>query len=270
MMRVEDRFENTLGSVWTVEETRDAAVTPSPEGLQLNLLPISGIHYSNAQISDYYHREESRLHFNFRWRPPLRMTVTARAQVENQPVTALRGTAGFGFWNHPFSVDAKRLPWLPQSIWFFYSSPPNNMQFAHGVRGCGWKAATMDAAHWRAVLLTPFALPGALLMQAPRLYNWLWKPIQRTLKISERTLDVDLLAARHTYTIDWRSDGAVFAVDDEIVLETPFAPRGAAGFISWLDNRYLIATPQGNFGYGTLPIEQSQSLILEHVLIEGM
>ena len=35
-----------------------------------------------------------------------------------------------------------------------------------------------------------------------------------------------LLAERHTYTLDWRQDGAIFAVDGAAVLETPYAPRG--------------------------------------------
>ena len=93
--------------------------------------------YVNAQISDYP---------PFRWRPPLRLTVTAQASS-----AALRGTAGFGFWNHPFSPVGWSLR-LPQAIWFFFGSPPNNMALAQGVPGYGWKAATISANRW------PFAL----------------------------------------------------------------------------------------------------------------
>jgi hypothetical protein len=224
-----------------------------------------GTQYSNAQITDYYFKHEGKLHFNFGWRPPLRMTVTAWAQ---QPKDELCGTAGFGFWNHPFSPDVKRRPRLPQAIWLFYSSPPNNMQLAYGVPGHGWKAATIDAT--RALPLVPFALPAVLLMRVPRLYHRLWKPIQRALKVGEVALNAELLASRHTYTINWHPNHATFAVDDEVVMETPFAPRGALGFVAWLDNQYAIVTPQGKFGFGTIAVEQPQSLILEHVLIESM
>jgi hypothetical protein len=261
-MRVEYRFENAVNPMWDVAEIGSGVVAPSTDGLRLTVNPTSETQYSNAQISDYYVREAGKLRFNFRWRPPLRMTVTAWAQHSHP----LRGTAGFGFWNHPFSPDMKRLPRLPQAIWFFFGSPPNNMQLAYGVPGHGWKSATIDAT--RALPLAPFTLPAMLLMRIPRLYERMWQPIQRALKIGEFALDSELLASRHTYTLNWQIDHAVFAVDDEIVLETSFAPRGALGFVAWLDNQYAIVTPQGNFGFGTIAVAQAQSLILERVTIE--
>jgi hypothetical protein len=295
-MRLEDRFENAVGPVWDIAEVGNGMVVPSPTGLWLTVNPTPGTQYSNAQITDYYFKRAGKLHFNFGWRPPLRMTVTARAQVPRKPqvvdsstttqgksgsdsrlnptipsesprlIGALRGTAGFGFWNHPFSPDMKRLPRLPQAIWFFFGSPPNNMQLAYGVPGCGWKAATIDAT--RALYLAPFALPAVLLMRVPRLYKLLWKPIQRALKIGEVALDMGLLASRHTYTIDWHFNHAIFTVDDKIVLETPFAPGGALGFVAWLDNQYAVVTPQGHFGFGTVAVAQAQALVLERVMIE--
>jgi hypothetical protein len=259
-MQTEDRFENAVSPVWDIAEIGSGIVTPSADGLRLTVNPTR--QYSNAQIDDYYVRDAGKLHFNFRWRPPLRMSVTAWAQ---KPDT-LKGTAGFGFWNHPFSPDMKRLPRLPQAIWFFFSSPPNHMQLAYGVPGFGWKAATIDAT--RALHLAPFALPAILLMRVPRLYSRLWQPIQRALKIGECALNIGLLASPHTYTIDWQLDHAVFAVNNVPMLKTPFAPRGALGFVAWLDNQYAIVTPQGKFGFGVLPIEEAHTMILEHVLIE--
>jgi hypothetical protein len=262
-MRLEDRFENRLDAEWHVTEVGYALVTAEADGLRMKVKPTPGTLYSNAQIADYAFERGKKPHF--RWRPPLRMTVTAWAQAPNE---GLRGTAGFGFWNHPFSPDVKRLPRLPQAIWFFFSSPPSNMQLAQGVPGPGWKAATIDTT--RGWYLAPLALPAVLMMRSPRLYNRLWLPIQKRLKISERIQDTSLLTSRHTYGIAWRADGAVFSVDGEIVFETPFAPRGAAGFIAWLDNQYAIVTPQGQFGFGVVPVEHEQTLALEHVAIESM
>jgi len=68
--------------------------------------------YSDAQIDDY----QALSRRNFLWRPPLRMSVRARF---SHPAGALRGTAGFGFWNDPFMMTGPRKPALPRALWFF-------------------------------------------------------------------------------------------------------------------------------------------------------
>jgi len=256
---IEDHFETGLQSFWDVSEVGNGVVKPHPGALWLTAGRSAGL-YSNAQIADY---EYSR--FNFVWKPPLRMMVTAWASC---PADSLRGTAGFGFWNHPFSPDSKRLPRLPQAIWFFFAAPPSNMALAQGVPGYGWKAATLDATRPAALALTPLVIPTLLLMRVPALYARLWHRIQRTLKIDEHLLDPALLAERHTYTLDWRTDGAVFAVDGAVVLETPHSPIGPTGFVAWIDNQYAVVTPQGKFRFGIVPLEHDQSLVLESVVIE--
>ncbi|MEO1166424.1 MAG: hypothetical protein AAFV98_21785, partial [Chloroflexota bacterium] len=90
-----------------------ATVTQSKDGWQL-YHPAHGKNaYSNAQISDY---DQTR---NFRLCPrdnaPVYMRVVASASTAN-----LRGTAGFGFWNHPFAPGEFNLV-APQALWFFFS-----------------------------------------------------------------------------------------------------------------------------------------------------
>ena len=260
-LRIEDTFDARISPIWEVAEVGKGTVAAGEGGLALTTEPEQRI-YSNAQIADYSYGR-----YNFRWSPPLRMTVTAGS---TSPAEALRGTAGFGFWNHPFSPDLRRLPRLPQAIWFFFSAPPSNMALAEGVPGFGWKAATIDATGGRAKVLAPLALPAMLLMRRPSLYAKLWPPIQRALKIEEKLLDLSLLNARHTYTIDWRTDGATFGIDGESVFETTAAPRGKAGFVAWLDNQYAVVTPQGEIKFGIVPIERVQSLLLESVKVESL
>ncbi len=260
MTRIEDAFAHGLNPLWYVSQVGHGSVTPTPGALRFTDKPTPHT-YSNAQIADYdYNR------FNLNWQPPLRMSVTAWAAT---PVEQLRGTTGFGFWNHPFSPDSRRIR-LPQAIWFFFAAPPSNMALAHGVPGHGWKAATLDATRPAALAIAPLAAPAALLMRIPVLYDKLYPPIQRRLAIDERMLDLNLLGERHTYTLDWQHERATFAVDGEPVLQTKYAPRGRAGFVAWIDNQYAVVTPQGKLSFGIVPIDHEQTLIIEHVLIESL
>lgn len=260
-MRIEDDFRDGLNPYWRVTEVGTGLVQHQPNTLHLTVRPTPGIPYSNAQISDYGYNSR-----DFKWKPPLRMTIRARASL---PADQLRGTAGFGFWNQPFVPGTRVSMRLPQAIWFFFSSPPNRMELAHGVGGPGWKAGMIDASRWQFLALAPTAPVGLLLMRFPSFYNTLWPVGQRALGVSEKMLDGALLAQSHTYTLDWQVGGATFSVDGEVVHEAPFSPRGALGFVAWLDNQYAIVTPQGNFGYGVIPVEREQSLILEYAKIEA-
>ncbi len=253
---LETCFDTELTPPWRITEAGNGLVSRAPGELRMTVRPTSSRLYSNAQISDYTRR-------GFRWRPPVRMTVTARATARADD---LRGTAGFGFWNHPF-VPGERGVHLPQAVWFFLSSPPSNMQLARGVPGPGWKAATFDATRWPFLALLPTAPIGLLLLRIPALYERLWPVGQRAIGVSESLLDGDLLAETHTYTLDWRVGGATFAVDGQLVHEAASAPRGPLGFIAWMDNQYAIVTPQGRLGFGVVAVEREQALALEHVAI---
>lgn len=269
-MRIDERFDQTLDSRWCLTETGKAQVVQNNAMLKLTVLPTS-TGYSNAQIDDYSPHPLSptglrqidarRQRLSFQWRPPLRLSVSARASGE------LHGTAGFGFWNHPFAPGERGFR-LPQSVWFFFGSPPNNMALAKGVPGHGWKVATFDARRWQFLALLPSAPITVLLMRIPALYNALWPIGQRAIGVSEQLLDSTLLADWHTYGIDWRTDGATFTVDGSVIHEAPHVPRNALGFAAWIDNQYAVVTPQGHLGNGVLPLVQEQSLALRHIQIE--
>lgn len=252
-MQIIEDFQQPLASPWRVTEIGSGSVIQRPSLLQMTVSQTQV--YSDAQISDYESND-------FRWQPPLRMTVRARFSADN-----LVGTAGFGFWNQPF-MPGQRGFRLPQAAWFFYSSPPSNMQLAQGIPGPGWKAATIDASRWSFLALAPTAPLGVLLMRVPALYNILWPLGQRAIGVSECLLDRALLTETHIYTLEWRIDGATFTVDGALTHESPYAPRGPLGFIAWVDNQYAIVTSQGRFNFGIVPIEREQSLILDAVTIE--
>src|SRR3990172_1467829 len=128
-----------------------AETVPGP-AVRLSLPPSPS--YADAQLDDYRSLPRSR----FPWRPPLRLSLRGRASSP-----APLGTLGFGFWNDPFSLSlaqggaARRLPPAPNTAWFFYASPPNQIELAHGVPGHGWKATTLSAGRIPGLLLAPGA-----------------------------------------------------------------------------------------------------------------
>ncbi|MBL8148094.1 MAG: hypothetical protein JNL34_17080 [Anaerolineae bacterium] len=251
---------------WEVTEAGAGRVTFEEGGVRMAVHPNDGTRYSNAQVTDYGFKAQAHA-FHFRWRPPLRLTVRARATAAGG---ALHGTAGFGFWNHPFSPDVQRFPRLPQAIWFFFASPPSNMALARGVPGHGWKAAQIDATRRRLLALAPLAPLAALAYRSHRLYDRWYPPLQRAMRIGEHLLDPGLLADWHTYVIEWRVNGARFAVDGDMVLETASAPSGPAGFIAWMDTRWAVVTPQGRLSFGLTPVADPQALLMESVEIETL
>jgi hypothetical protein len=203
--------------------------------------------YSNAQLDDYRGLPRRR----FAWQPPLTLSVRARFSTSDPD---LRGTAGFGFWNDPFLMTEPRFPALPRAIWFFYASPDSNMKLDWQADGHGWKAATIDATHAKALRWLPLAPLLVPLMNLPSLYHLLWPPIQRSLRISEARLRIDM-TQWHTYILDWGIERSSFSLVEEdnpqreSVLQAP-SPAGPLGFVMWLDNQYLILTPWGRFRWG--------------------
>jgi hypothetical protein len=234
-------------------------VLAQASGWDLRLPSTVDSGYHNAQLCDYQRARD------FRWRPPVRMTV----QAVFTGAAPLVGTAGFGFWNHPF-VPGERGFRLPKAIWFFFSAPPSNMQLAQGVPGPGWKAATFDATRPAFLLLAPTAPLGLLLMRSPVLYRRLWPMGQRAIGVSEHLLSPELLYTPHTYTLDWLPEQVRFSVDDQLVHETRLVPRGPLGFIAWVDNQYAIVTPQGQFGWGVVPVGQAQGLQISAVTVGAL
>lgn len=245
---------------WHITEQGLATVTTCTDNtITLNHPAHDKTAYHNAQISSY---DASR---RFTSRPPLRLSLKAQANTSN-----LRGTAGFGFWNHPFAPNETRFD-VPQAVWFFFASDDSDMALAQGVAGHGWKASTFNAkglAFYSLLPTAPLAMP---LMNIPFLYDSLWHIGQDAIGAREHALDTELLAEEHHYQIDWLPDKAIFRVDGEIVLEaTQRITRNALGFVAWLDNQYAIVSPKGRFGFGLVDVPQHQSLTLRDIRLEEL
>jgi hypothetical protein len=134
------------------------------------------------------------------------------------------------------------------------------------VPGWGWKAAVIDALRPAAFLLgaaAPLALP---LMNVRPLYRAGWPAIQRALKVREAIIEADM-TGWHTYCLEWGAEHVSFWVDEEAVLEGAPSPRGPLGFVMWLDNQYLAATPQGRFRWGLLDAPGRQWMSVERLTL---
>ena len=267
-----EEFDPAAGERWQQDQQGSGVVYIADGLLTLRKKIASDTVYSNAQIDDYQRRKRR----DFLWQPPLRLTVRARfshdgvAQGQRNPsVPHITGTAGFGFWNDPFMMTGRRWPTLPRALWFFYSAPPSKMNLAMGVAGNGWKAATIDAQRLPFCCLlptAPFAIP---LMRLQRAYQLLWPVAQRAICVNEAIVD-HTMESWHTYVIEWRRRSVHFIVDGQQLLATSNAPRGPLGLVIWLDNQYMVVTPQGEFRHGLVASVEEEYLLVDWLSIETL
>ncbi|HEY7350840.1 MAG TPA: hypothetical protein VH599_21195 [Ktedonobacterales bacterium] len=241
-----------LDARWTPSRINGGEVACASSILRLSFDQATEGRYTDAQIDDYARLKRA----SYPWHPPLRMEARARA---SHPAAhpngtggrfALVGTAGFGFWNLPFSTRGQVLR-LPDAVWFFYASPPSQMRLVPGNPGWGWKAQIVHAQRVGALaagLPTLAAVAWARVSgdQAPAA-QW----VQRLSGARESVLDTDL-TTWHDYRLEWRREEARFWVDGSLVFTAPNPPRGPLGFVAWIDNQYAIATPRGALHFGTL------------------
>ena len=256
-----DHFDGEPSSRWTRWLQGTGRLESGESFLRLVTQDARAREYSDAQLDDY-NLDPKAFKRRWLWRPPLKMSVRARASHSK-----LVGTAGFGFWNDPFTLSGG-VTALPQAVWFFYASPPSNMALAPGVPGWGWKAAIVNVSFTNALLC---GMPTAIAVMWARLTGrarsaarW----VQRISGAQETLLQLDW-TAWHTYGLDWQRDAAIFTLDDVQVLCAPHPPRGPLGFVTWVDNQFAVATPRGDFRFGTLDAPGKQWLELDWIKIEG-
>jgi hypothetical protein len=215
------------------------------------IVPLTSKHiYADAQLDDYHGLPRRRLPD----RPPVHVSLRARAS-HAQPA----GTLGFGFWNDPFTLSGGVLA-APNTVWFFYASPPSDMALADGVPGWGWKAASLNAGRYPTLLIAPAALAAIVLTYIPGLGRLVMAAARRFAQAHEAMLDDIQLTEWHTYALEWEVNQARFWVDGVERLRSPAPPRGPLGFVLWIDNQYAIASREGKFGFGLCELKEEQWL----------
>ena len=71
-----------------------------------------------------------------------------------------------------------------------------------------------------------------------------------------------------TYVVEWGAKTARFWVDGQVVLDCITPPRGPLGLVIWLDNQFMVVTPQGRLRHGMLAKPGEQWMEIESVRIE--
>lgn len=250
MKTIQGDFSAPPGEPWQRHLPPGSRIEAHGGAWRFSNQPADGSRYTNAQIDDYQNLPRRA----FRWQPPLSLRVRARFSAN---ADGLHGTAGFGFWNDPFAMTGGRLPALPRAIWFFFASAPSDLPLDMQTPGRGWKAAMIDALRLPFFLLAPTAPLAVPLMNIRALYRTLWPVGQRAVGVREATLELDM-TVWHDYELHWGRRYARFLVDGSPVLEADDAPGGRLGFVMWIDNQAMIATPWGRFAWRTLPLPQEQ------------
>ena len=216
-----------------------ASVFPTPNGFRLTI-PASTQHgYRLAQVDEYIRLPRH----NFPARPPLTLSLCARASSESIP-----GTWGFGLWNDPFGLSLGfggnpfRLPVLPNTIWFFHASEKNYLSFRNDKPAQGFLAQTFSSPSFHPMqFLTGLMLPFSMI-KARRYLSHI---------VEEDAVSISADVTQwHNYRIEWSLNRSAFWVDETLALETSVSPRPLLGLVIWIDNQYAAFTPQGKIKWG--------------------
>lgn len=234
---------------------------------KLKLPPGPAGNYRLAQLDDY----SALARQNFPWQPPLQMRLRAKVSDPKIP-----GTWGFGFWNDPFSLSfgfgggQRRLPALPNAVWFFFASTQNYLSLRDDLPAQGFLAATFRSPHWPAALLG-LGLPALPFLALAPTARFLRKLASRLIHQDAARLPLDT-TQWHSYGIHWQNESVQFFVDDIMIFETPVTPLAPLGFVLWIDNQYAAFPPYGKLAYGTLANEKSPRLDIRDLTIhpEGL
>ncbi|HLD26481.1 MAG TPA: family 16 glycosylhydrolase [Patescibacteria group bacterium] len=269
-MHIFDDFSSSFNPHWTQVTTGGGKLSIAQSVLIMSFESARQDKYTDAQIDDYTMLSRS----DYLWNPPLRMTIRARsshpASTQESTIKSkgiLRGTAGFGFWNKPFTMQGNIFT-LPESIWFFYSAPPSDMTLVPDLPGWGWKAQVIHTLRLGAlshiIPLTVTVLHNRITGNAHPDSRWMQK-----FSGAHEALITDDMIQWHTYTLEWRKNESTFWVDDKLVLRAPQSPTHSLGFVAWIDNAYAVATPRGKLHFGRVASE-SQWLEIDSIKIDSL
>jgi hypothetical protein len=180
--------------------------------------------------------------------------VNLQARVSSQDIP---GTWGFGYWNEPFGFllgsagMVRRLPTLPQAVWFFYASAENYLSFRNDLPANGFLAATFKSKNIFPLWLV-LASPALALTLLPGAAEVVRRALRKVIHQDAAQILTDV-TTWHTYTFRWETSEVRFYLDGMEILRTGIAPLGPLCPVIWVDNQYASLPPMGRFKSGNLP-----------------
>ena len=223
------------------KHTPNASVDANPIGFRLTIQDGDSKSYRLAQLDDYAKLARK----DFPHRPSLDLSLHARASAGSVP-----GTWGFGLWNDPFGISigyggkARRLPALPNAIWFFHASEENYLSFSDKP-GNGFLAQVFRSP---AFPIGQLARIGATFPFSQTKARALMSDI---VEEDGARLGVDV-TEWHAYRFEWSPRRSAFWVDDVLVLETSVSPHPPLGLVIWIDNQFAAWHPDKKVRFGVL------------------
>ncbi len=231
----------------------DGKLNTTDRGWLLSISAGSAGRYRLSQLDDHLGLPRAQ----YPCRPPLTLRLEARASS-----AALPGTWGFGLWNDPYGFSFGpgnsflRLPALPNSAWFFFSSRISYLSFRDDRPANGFLAQVFASPRFSlrlagAALMLPFS-PKAARRQLSQVIR------EDARRLDGNTQPRSAAAKRdvtewHRYAVEWTDARTRFHVDDVCVLDAPLSPRPPLGIVLWIDNQHAGFNPQGKLTYGLEP-----------------
>lgn len=225
-------------------KTPGASVTEIENGWRLEIPAGPATQYRLAQLDNY--------HQDFPLNAPTTLSLRCRASSASLP-----GTWGFGFWNDPFTVSlglqgtARRLPVLPNAVWFFHASGKNHLSFQDHLPGNGFLAQSFASPYIPSLLLAP----GLLILPF-----MLWKSFAKWIRaIAAKIIRQDGIPLTldvtqwHEYSLQWGEKHVEYAIDGSSIFRTDVSPSCPLGLVIWVDNQFAAFTPNGTISAGVEP-----------------
>lgn len=257
MQIVSETFEDRIGPRWVrlIQGYGDQQLIDGR--LRLSMRPGPAHPYTLSQLDDYHDKTRRA---DYPWTPPLRLTVRARFSAND----AMVGTAGFGFWNAPFTGErlSRGGSMPPQATWFFYASPPNQLAFGGDWSGQGFFVQSVRSPQMPGII----ASLGTMAMRVPLVGRMATRVGSSMVPAGGKQLDLDR-TEWHTYTLQWEPEETRFEIDGAEVFVTPVSPRSPLGFVAWIDNQYARIGAGAELDAGVLPIPGEHWLDLAEIRI---
>lgn len=246
-------------------QTEDAQVEELLPGYwRLSLSAGGSRGYRWAQLDDYLHRTRR----NFLWQPPFQLTLDARVSSPE-----IQGTWGFGLWNDPFSLSfgtggtARRLPQLPNAVWFFNASQHNYLSIRDDIPAQGFLMSSFSSPSIPAALLGA-AFPFFPILKCPTAARFIRKYLCRVIHMDSCQASLNPLEWHH-YRIGVTPESVQFKVDETLKFVTRVVPRDRLGLVFWIDNQFAAFPPDGKLQFGMLPTLNSVWLEIRNIQFES-